>query len=44
MTTVDMTADETPVIEVGVDPLDVSMIDGVAEVEAIEIETGGDIR
>jgi hypothetical protein len=42
MTTDDMTAEMDPVIDV--DSLDVSMIEGTAEVEAVEIETGGNIR
>jgi hypothetical protein len=42
MTIDDMIAEVDPVIEV--DSLDVSMIEGTAEVEAVEIETGGNIR
>ena len=44
MTTDDMTADVDPVTGIAVDSLDVSMIEGTAEVEAVEIETGGEIR
>ena len=33
-----------PVTGVEVDSLDASMTEGTAEVEAVEIETGGDIR
>jgi hypothetical protein len=44
MTIDEMTAEVDPVIGIEADSLDVSMIEGTAEVGAVEIETGDDIR
>jgi hypothetical protein len=44
MTIDDMTVDVDPAAEMAVGSLGVSMIGGTAEVEVVEIETGGDNR
>jgi hypothetical protein len=44
MTIDDMIGGASPVAGMEVDSLDVSMTEGTVEVEAVEIETGGDIR